>query len=115
VIEVAAEAVVRSLQPDFDALRRLPGRAVAVTSRSATSGVDFVSRYFAPWVGINEDPVTGSIHCCLGAFWGRRLGKAELVACQVSARGGELRLRVSTERVFIQGQAVTITSGALHA
>ncbi len=114
LIEVESEAHVRALKPDFSALRRLPGRGIAVTSRAADPGFDFVSRYFAPWVGVNEDPVTGSAHCCLGPFWGERLGKQKLTACQVSARGGELRVVLEGERVQLGGQAVTVLSGQLH-
>lgn len=75
---------------------------------------DFVSRFFAPTVGINEDPVTGSAHCCLGPFWANRLGKNKLVAYQASARGGTVRIRVDGNRVFIGGQAVTVLRGELR-
>jgi predicted PhzF superfamily epimerase YddE/YHI9 len=84
-----------------------------VTSRATLSGYDFVSRFFAPGAGINEDPVTGSAHCCLGPFWSMRLGKAEFVAYQASARGGAVRVRVSGQRVHLGGQAVTVLRGEL--
>ena len=113
LIEVADEASVRQLQPDFAALRQLPGRGVVVTSAAATPGYDFVSRYFAPWVGIDEDPVTGSIHCCLGPFWGARLGKETLTAYQASTRGGVLQIRMDGERVRLGGTAVTVFRGSL--
>jgi predicted PhzF superfamily epimerase YddE/YHI9 len=86
-----------------------------VTSRASTAGFDFVSRFFAPRVGVNEDPVTGSAHCCLTPYWSKRLGKNELVAYQASARGGVLRVRLAGERVGIAGQAVTTLRGELLA
>ena len=84
-----------------------------VTSQATTAGVDFVSRFFAPAVGIDEDPVTGSAHCCLAPFWSRRLGKTEMVARQVSTRGGTLRLTLDGARVRLGGQAVTVLRGEL--
>ncbi len=113
LIEVANETMVRQLQPDFAALRQMPGRGVAVTSTASSPEYDFISRYFAPWVGIDEDPVTGSIHCCLGPFWGARLGKEALTAYQASSRGGVLRIRLDGERVRLGGTAVTVFRGAL--
>lgn len=114
IIEVASEEMVRNLSPDFAALRQFPGRGVIVTSIAGPSaGYDFVSRYFAPWVGIDEDPVTGSAHCCLGPFWGKRLGKDTLSAYQASARGGMLRVQVLGERVLLFGKAVTVFTGEL--
>ncbi len=99
---------VRRLHPDFAALKRAPVRGVIVTAAADEPGVDFVSRFFAPAVGVDEDPVTGSAHCCLGPFWQERLGKSELHAHQVSARGGALRVRVVGERVLLGGRAVTV-------
>lgn len=113
LIEVANESIVRQLQPDFVALRQMPGRGVAITSASSSPDYDFVSRYFAPWVGIDEDPVTGSIHCCLGPFWGTRLGKERLTAFQASLRGGGLLIRLAGDRVYLGGQAVTVFRGEL--
>lgn len=113
LIEVADEATVRQLRPDFAALRQMPGRGVAVTSAASSPDYDFISRYFAPWVGIDEDPVTGSIHCCLGPFWGERLGKTTLNAYQASPRGGAFQIRLDGERVRLGGTAVTIFCGAL--
>jgi PhzF family phenazine biosynthesis protein len=113
LLEVGTEDAVRGLKPDFAAPRRLPGRGIVVTSRAAPAGYDFVSRYFAPWMGVDEDPVTGSNHCGLGPFWGKRLGKKELKAYQASARGGEIRIRLGDERVYLSGQAVTISKGEL--
>jgi predicted PhzF superfamily epimerase YddE/YHI9 len=106
---VESEDVVRSLRPNFPALRRIDGmRGVIVTSRSADPRFDFVSRFFAPGAGIDEDPVTGSAHCCLGPFWGDRLGKKELTGYQASPRGGVVRVRVNGNRVVLGGKAVTV-------
>ena len=113
LVEVEDEETVRRLKPDFTLLGRLPVRAVIVTARSALPEYDFVSRFFAPAIGINEDPVTGSAHCCLGPFWAGRLGKAEMVAYQASARGGVVRVRLSGDRVLLGGQAVTVMIGEL--
>jgi PhzF family phenazine biosynthesis protein len=115
VVEVESEAVLRALTPDFGALRALPVRGISVTSRADMPGYDFVSRFFAPASGIDEDPVTGSAHCCLGPFWAERLGRRELVAYQASARGGVVRVRVGDGRVYLGGQAVTVLRGELAA
>ncbi|WP_353613435.1 PhzF family phenazine biosynthesis protein [Mangrovibacter phragmitis] len=110
-IVVSSEAVVRQLAPDFAALRALPGRGIVVSARGE-NGFDMVSRYFAPWVGVNEDPVTGSAHCALAAYWCAELGKAQLRAFQASARGGELSLALGEPgRVNIGGQARTVLVG----
>jgi PhzF family phenazine biosynthesis protein len=113
LFEYADEKIVRELKPDFTALKSRKGRALAVTARSSTPGIDFVSRYFAPWVGIDEDPVTGSSHCFLGLYWGRKLGKSFLTAYQASARGGIVHVRLSGERTYLGGKAVTILEGYL--
>ncbi len=84
-----------------------------VTSAATTPGYDFVSRFFAPAVGIDEDPVTGSAHCCLGPYWGKRLGKKKMVAYQASARGGIVRVSLEGERVKLGGRAVTVFRGEL--
>jgi PhzF family phenazine biosynthesis protein len=106
LFELLSETQVRAVIPDFARLRELPVRGVMVTSRAANPGYDFVSRYFAPAVGIDEDPVTGSAHCSLAPWWAKRLGKTALLAQQVSARGGVLRLRLAGGRVFMAGQTV---------
>ena len=108
LVEVASEALVRDMVPDFQKLSNLPVRGVIVTAPSANLEFDFVSRFFAPSVGVDEDPVTGSAHCCLGPYWGDKLGKTELVAYQVSRRGGMVRMQVAGERVLLGGQAVTV-------
>ncbi len=106
-----SEAAVRACQPDLLALAQLPGLGVIVTAPGERH--DFVSRYFAPALGINEDPVTGSTHCSLMPYWAERLGKRELLASQCSARGGELHCRLEGGRVNIAGQAVLVASGRL--
>jgi PhzF family phenazine biosynthesis protein len=115
LIEVESEAVIRGLRPDIAALARLPVRGVIVTSRSTTPGYDFMSRFFAPAAGVPEDPVTGSAHCCLADWWGRQLGKTELVGYQASTRGGVVKVRVAGDRVFLGGSAVTVARGELVA
>lgn len=113
LIELESEALIRDLRPDFGRLRQLPVRGVIVTSRATTPGWDFVSRFFAPAAGIDEDPVTGSAHCCLAPFWSARLGKPTLMARQVSARGGTLRVTLDGDQVRLAGQAVTVMRGEL--
>ena len=113
IVEVESEAVLRALSPDHSMLRRLPVRGVIVTARASSSGFDFVSRFFAPGAGVDEDPVTGSAHCCLGPYWAARLGKSEFMAYQASARGGVVRVRVAGDRVLLGGQAVTVLRGEL--
>jgi PhzF family phenazine biosynthesis protein len=115
LVEVENEQAVRGVRPDFGRLGAIKARGVIVTGVASTAGVDFVSRYFAPAFGIDEDPVTGSTHCCLAPFWSRRLEKQELVARQLSPRGGLLRLRLDGDRVRIAGQAVTVWRGELLA
>lgn len=113
LVEVDSEATLRGLAPDHGVLRRLPVRGIVVTSRATAPEYDFVSRFFAPGSGVDEDPVTGSAHCCLAPFWGARLGKTELIGYQASARGGVVRVRVEGERVILGGQAVTVLRGEL--
>lgn len=108
--EFADEAAVRGLRPDLGALSRISVRGVIVTARG-TGGWDFVSRFFAPAVGVGEDPVTGSAHCSLAPFWSARLGRPELRAWQASARGGEVRTRMMGDRVRLTGHAVTTWEG----
>ncbi len=115
LVELPSEAAVRGAAPDPRRLAALPVRGVMVTARAAAGPYDFVSRFFAPGSGVDEDPVTGSAHCTLGPYWAPRLGKTELLAYQASARGGILRVRVEGERVLLGGQAVTIVEGRLHA
>ena len=113
LVEVGDELIVRELVPDMTRLKKVDMRGVIVTSRSRSAGFDFVSRFFAPAVGVDEDPVTGSAHCCLGPYWGAKLGKTSLSALQVSARGGILRVGLKGDRVLIGGQAVTVLRAEL--
>jgi PhzF family phenazine biosynthesis protein len=113
LVEVANEETLCQLKPDFITLATLPVRGVIVTCKSATSEIDFISRFFAPGSGVNEDPVTGSAHCALGPYWSEKLGKVDLVGFQASARGGTVRVGVRGERVLLGGQAVTIMRGTL--
>ena len=113
VVCVESERAVRRLNPDMAGLRRIPTRGVIVTGRSENPQFDFVSRFFAPRAGIDEDPVTGSAHCCLGPFWSQRLDKKEMMAFQASRRGGVIRVEVKGDRVLLGGQAVTVLRGEL--
>ncbi|MBU2511076.1 PhzF family phenazine biosynthesis protein [bacterium] len=113
LFEVESEEIVTSLNPDFNHLKKLKGRGVVITAASSSGKYDFVSRYFAPWVGVYEDPVTGSSHCCLATHWSKRLEKQELKAYQASPRGGYLTTKVVDNRVLLGGQAVTILAGEL--
>lgn len=113
IVELPNEEAVRSFKPDFELLRQLDARGVIVTSRSDEAEIDFVSRCFYPAVGINEDPVTGSAHCCLGPYWQQKLNKDGFIAKQVSARGGTLHVEVAGDRVLLAGQAVTVMAGEL--
>ncbi len=113
LVEVASEDIVRGIQPNFTLLSTVPARGVMVTSRASTPGYDFVSRFFGPQVGVNEDPVTGSAHSCLTPYWSQKLDKQEMVAYQASPRGGILRVRANGDRVQLGGQAVTVLRGEL--
>lgn len=113
LVEIESERQLRSLAPDFGALREVQMRGVMVTCRSARPGADFLSRFFAPAVGIDEDPVTGSAHCCLGPYWQKRMKRFSFYAEQVSARGGTLHVRVAGDRVVLAGRAVTVVRGEL--
>jgi PhzF family phenazine biosynthesis protein len=115
LVEVADEAAVRALDPDMLALKRLGVRGIMVTALSDSPEFDFVSRFFAPGSGVDEDPVTGSAHCCLGPYWRDRLGQETFLAYQASARGGVVRVRIAGERVVLGGQAVTVARGELFA
>jgi PhzF family phenazine biosynthesis protein len=115
LVEVDSEETLRNLSPDHSALRRIPVRGVIVTARPAGGEYDFVSRFFAPGSGVDEDPVTGSAHTALGPYWGERLGKTEFTAFQASARGGVVRVSLKGDRVLLGGQAVTVMTGELLA
>lgn len=114
LVEVDSENVVRCVAPDFAALARVECRGVIVTSRSSDGRFDFVSRFFAPAAGVNEDPVTGSAHCTLADHWSTRLGKTKMVAYQASRRGGVVHLELQGNRVLLGGDAVIVASGELR-
>jgi PhzF family phenazine biosynthesis protein len=103
---------VAALRPDFAAMRRIPG-ADAIATAPGNNGVDFVSRYFAPNYGVDEDPVTGSAHCVLTPYWAARLGKERLVARQISTRGGDLLCTLRGDRVTLAGRAVLYLEGTI--
>ncbi len=111
IAEIASEEQLTALQPDFTAMMGVYG--VIATCRATTPGYDFMSRFFAPSIGINEDPVTGGAHCSLTPYWAEKLGKTEMVGYQASPRGGVVRVRLADERVFLSGQAVTVMRGEL--
>ena len=113
ICELDSEETLRSLRPDFDRLIEAGDVGTIVTCRSEDPQFDFVSRFFAPGAGIDEDPVTGSAHCCLGPYWGAKLGKEELLGYQASARGGVVRVRLDGNRVRLGGQAVLVFRGEL--
>jgi PhzF family phenazine biosynthesis protein len=113
LVELESDDAVRGLEPDLARLAAVPARGVIVTSRSTDPAFDFVSRFFAPAIGIPEDPVTGSAHCCLAPYWADRLGSTELVGHQVSPRGGIVHVQVRGDRVRLGGYAVTIWRGRL--
>jgi PhzF family phenazine biosynthesis protein len=114
-VEIESEEAVRAVSPNFSALRKFSVRGVIVTARSSSAEFDFVSRFFAPGAGVDEDPVTGSAHTALGPYWGEKLGKTEMTGYQASARGGVVRVTLAGERVLLGGQAVTVMTGELLA
>jgi predicted PhzF superfamily epimerase YddE/YHI9 len=114
--EFADEAAVRALRPDFGRLGRIPTRGVIVTARPAAAGAfEFVSRFFAPALGVPEDPVCGSAHCALCPYWAAKLGREDLVGFQASRRGGVVRVGLRGDRVRLSGRAVTVMRGELRA
>jgi PhzF family phenazine biosynthesis protein len=115
LVELGSEREVRELRPDLAPLRHPGAPGLLVTARAGMPGADFVSRYFVPSAGIDEDPVTGSAHCCLAPYWAARLERTELVGYQASARGGFVRVRLEGGRVVLGGQAVTVSRGELVA
>ena len=113
IVEVGDPAIIRSLQPNFDLLKKVCLGGISVTSYSDMESIDFISRVFAPSEGIDEDPVTGSAHCCLGPYWTEKLNKNRLTAYQASARGGVIKIHVLGERVALYGQAVLVIKGEI--
>jgi PhzF family phenazine biosynthesis protein len=114
LVELPTEDDVRALTPDFAMLRRIPVRGVIATSRGTRGEFDFVSRFFAPASGVDEDPVTGSAHCALAPYWAPRLGKQQFRAYQASPRGGVLQVTLTGDRVLLAGRAVTVFRGELR-
>jgi len=113
LLELESETAVLDLKPDLRLVERWPWLGVIVTARSETPGRDFVSRFFAPRAGIDEDPVTGSAHCALGPYWAERLGRQNLTGYQASPRGGTVGVRCFGPRVELAGRAVTVLRGTL--
>lgn len=113
VVQLASPAELRTLRPDFRKLGAVDARGVMVTAVSDDPRYDFISRFFAPRVGVDEDPVTGSAHCALTPYWAAKLGKTQLTAFQASERGGVLHLRLNGDRVILGGHAVTVWEGHL--
>ncbi|BAZ43050.1 Phenazine biosynthesis PhzC/PhzF protein [Chondrocystis sp. NIES-4102] len=116
LVEISSPDQLQQLQPNFTLLKQLPISNVIVTSlAAANSEYDFISRFFAPGLGVNEDPVTGAAHCCLAPYWRDRLGKDEFLAYQASSRGGVVKISYDGgDRVLLQGQAVTVMRGELQ-
>ena len=112
LVEVDSEATVRSLKPDHSRLAKLEVRGIMVTAHG--QDYDFVSRFFAPGAGVDEDPVTGSAHCSLTPHWAGKLGKTRMLAYQASSRGGVVRVELAGERVYLEGQAVTVSKVKLE-
>ncbi|WP_319508690.1 PhzF family phenazine biosynthesis protein [uncultured Methanolobus sp.] len=115
IVEVVSEEEVRSIVPDLAKLSNVTTRGVIVTALADSEDYDYISRLFAPSIGIPEDPVTGSAHCCLGPYWMKKLGKSSFNAYQASARGGFLKVQVKGERVLLSGKAVTVLEGEILA
>ncbi len=115
LVELPLADDVCSIEPDVNALTAIRTRGIIVTAGSDLPHIDFVSRFFAPSIGVPEDPVTGSAHCCLAPYWGEKLKKTEMVGFQCSARGGSVRVKLNGDRVILEGHAVHIFSGKLHA
>lgn len=113
LVELGNEEDVRTFDPDFESIAALGLRGLIITAK-AEGQFDFVSRFFAPQSGVSEDSVTGSAHCCLGPFWGQKLGKGELLAYQASERGGVVGVELKGDRVTLKGDAVTTLVGRLR-
>ena len=118
-IVISDEALLYQLEPDFSSMAKLQGRGVLITAQKSQTneieGVDFISRYFAPWVGVNEDPVTGSAHCALSVYWSKALNKTKLKAYQASRRGGYVDVeQLDANTVKLSGKAVTVLQGQMR-
>ncbi len=115
LVEIDSEHALRNLTPNHSLLKQVPVRGVIVTAASDESEYDFVSRFFAPAAGVDEDPVTGSAHTALGPYWGAKLDKTEMTGYQCSPRGGVVRMRLNRDRIILGGQAVTVMRSELFA
>jgi PhzF family phenazine biosynthesis protein len=116
LLQFDSEKTIRDMKPDFEALATIPDtRGIIVTSVSNDARFDFVSRFFAPSIGLNEDPVTGSAHCALAPFWSARLSKSAMTGFQASRRGGTVRVTLNADRVVLGGMAITVMEGKLRA
>lgn len=113
LVEVVSDEIVKELNPNFEKLKEEDAKAVMVTAKSSSKEFDFLSRFFAPSLGVAEDPVTGSAHCYLAPYWGKKLNKNELIGYQTSKRGGVVKCELRGEKVIIKGQAVTVLKGEL--
>ncbi|MGR5095903.1 PhzF family phenazine biosynthesis protein [Vibrio maritimus] len=113
-IVLKSEDKLHQLAPNFHALLQTEGRSIVVTAKSSRSDVDLIARYFAPWVGVNEDPVTGSAYCALAPYWAEKLGKCSLIGYQDSERGGYVGMMIKGERIELSGQAVTLIRGTIN-
>lgn len=114
LVEVGSTDEVRAATPDFEALGQVETRGTILTAASSEPGSDFVSRFYAPAAGVDEDPVTGSAHCTLSPYWSAKLGRQALTGAQLSERGGIVRTELAADRVKLSGHAITIWSGRLH-
>ncbi len=114
IVEAPSEDAVREMRPDFPLLRTIPVTGMMVTSVASSPGYDYIARAFAPGSGIDEDPVTGAAHCCMGVYWTKKLGRPELTAYQASPRGGIVNVRIEGDRAFLTGTAVTVLKGQLY-
>ncbi|MBD0294767.1 MAG: PhzF family phenazine biosynthesis protein, partial [Flavisolibacter sp.] len=112
VVELSSEAEVGNLKPDFEKLKEY--LCIVTAKGGKGTKYDFVSRYFAVPVGVAEDPVTGSAHCCLAPYWAEQLKKTDFIAYQASSRGGELLVGLAGDRVHIAGQAITFSKGVIR-
>lgn len=111
IVEIKSEEVLRELQPNMEKLRQVNTRGIIVTSKTSSSKYDFISRFFAPDLGIDEDPVTGSAHCCLAPYWAKSMRKYKFMAYQASPRGGELKVNLIEDRVVLGGETITVMEG----
>ena len=114
LVEVNDEELVKNYKPKFELIKRLDSRGLIVTSSAESKDYDFVSRFFAPQVGILEDPVTGSAHCSLGPYWSEKIGKSNLTGFQASERGGYVYVNTLDNKVTLSGNAVTVFKGRIQ-